>query len=99
MFAAGDRLVLSLWDRAAFEAEVGGAVLDGPGVVPMTLAHNVATPAEVRDVLDLAREAGADVCGAGRAGVGRLHRLLRRPRRLPLGGRVEPRADRAAGGA
>lgn len=63
MFAAGDRLVLSLWDRDAFEAEVGGAVLDGPGVVPMALAHNVATPAQVRGVLHLAREAGAEVWG------------------------------------
>ncbi len=24
MFAAGERLVLSLWDRAAFEVELGG---------------------------------------------------------------------------
>ncbi len=63
MFDAGDRLVLSLWDRAAFEAEVGGPALDGPGMVPMTLAHNVATPAEVRDVLALAARAGAPVTG------------------------------------
>ena len=63
MFDAGERLVLSLWDRAAFEAEVGGAALDGPGVVPMTLAHNVTTPAEVREVLALAAAAGAPVTG------------------------------------
>ena len=63
MFAAGDRLVLSLWDRAAFEAEVGGPALEGDGLVPMTLAHNVATPAEVRGVLDRARGAGAQVWG------------------------------------
>jgi catechol 2,3-dioxygenase-like lactoylglutathione lyase family enzyme len=63
MFAAGERLVLSLWDRAAFEAEVGGPALEGDGVVPMTLAHNVPTPAEVRTVLDLARAAGAQVWG------------------------------------
>ena len=44
MFAAGERLVLSLWNRAAFEAEVGGPALDGAGVVPMTLSHNVPTP-------------------------------------------------------
>ena len=63
MFDAGERLVLSLWDRAAFEAEVGAAALDGPGVVPMTLAHNVTTPAEVREVLALAAAAGAPVTG------------------------------------
>ena len=63
MFDAGEQLVLSLWDRAAFEAEVGGPALDGPGVVPMTLAHNVATPAEVRAVLALAAAAGAPVTG------------------------------------
>jgi catechol 2,3-dioxygenase-like lactoylglutathione lyase family enzyme len=63
MFDAGERLVLSLWDRAAFEEEVGSPVLDGPGVVPLTLAHNVATPAQVRDVLALAAAAGAPVTG------------------------------------
>ena len=59
MFSAGERLVLSLWDRAAFEQEVGAAALDGPGVGPVTLSHNVATPAQVREVLDLAQAAGA----------------------------------------
>ena len=49
MFAVGERLVLSLWDRDAFEAEVGSPALSGVGVVPMTLSHNVATPAEVDD--------------------------------------------------
>ncbi len=63
MFAAGQRLVLSLWDRAAFEAEVGGPALEGSGVVPVTLSHNVATPAEVRAVLALARAAGGPVTG------------------------------------
>ncbi|MGD9960890.1 VOC family protein [Nocardioides sp.] len=59
MIKVGDRLVLSLWDEAAFEAEVG-AIRRGPGVVPLTLAHNVATPAEVDQVLATARDAGAD---------------------------------------
>ena len=63
MFAAGERLVLSLWDRAAFEAELGVPVLSGEGVAPFTLAHNVASPAEVRGVLDLAAGAGAPVWG------------------------------------
>jgi hypothetical protein len=64
MFDVGDRLVLSLWDRAAFEAEVGGRTVEGPGLLPFTLAHNVETPALVDEVLDLAAAAGADV-GAG----------------------------------
>ena len=41
MFDVGERLVLSLWDRAAFEAELGSPVQEGEGVVPMTLSHNV----------------------------------------------------------
>ncbi|MBM6400744.1 VOC family protein [Phycicoccus sonneratiae] len=61
MFDVGDRLVLSLWDRAAFEAEVGERAVQGPGVLPFTLAHNVETPARVDEVLDLAAAAGADV--------------------------------------
>ena len=57
----GERRGLSLWDRAAFEAEVGEPAQSGPGVVPMTLAHNVAHPREVDAVLELARAAGAPV--------------------------------------
>lgn len=48
MVQTGQHLVLSLWDRAAFEAEVG-AVADGPA--PLTLAHNVATREEVGAVM------------------------------------------------
>lgn len=59
MIRAGSHLVLSLWDRAAFEAEVG-PIGDGGGVAPFTLAHNVATEAEVDEVLATARTAGAD---------------------------------------
>ena len=55
MFAVGERLVLSLWDRAAFEAEVGSPVLAGEGVPPVTLAHNLPRAADVDDVLGLAR--------------------------------------------
>jgi len=61
MLMAGERLVLSLWDRAAFEVELGAPVLVGNGVVPMTLSHNVPTPDDVREVIDLARAAGAEV--------------------------------------
>ncbi|HEY0890107.1 MAG TPA: VOC family protein [Nocardioides sp.] len=64
MLRAGERLVLSLWDRAHFEAEVGE--IGAPsGVPPVTLAHNVATPAEVDEVLATAREAGAEPVSAG----------------------------------
>lgn len=60
MIAVGERLVLSLWDRAAFEAEVG-PVRSGAGFAPLTLAHNVASPEEVDAVLSEAAEAGATV--------------------------------------
>jgi catechol 2,3-dioxygenase-like lactoylglutathione lyase family enzyme len=59
MIQAGELLVLSLWDRAEFEAEVG-PIATGPGVAPFSLAHNVATRAEVDAVLATARAAGAD---------------------------------------
>lgn len=58
MFRAGPQLVLSLWARAEFEAEVG-ALMAGPGVAPITIAHNVASPEEVDAVLDTARAAGS----------------------------------------
>jgi len=60
MIRAGEHLMLSLWDEAAFEAEVG-RIGRGNGVLPFTLAHNVATRAEVDAVLAEARAAGADV--------------------------------------
>ena len=62
MIRVGTRLVLSLWAEAAFEAEVG-PIGRGAGVAPLTLAHNVATRAEVDAVLDIARAAGADPVG------------------------------------
>jgi catechol 2,3-dioxygenase-like lactoylglutathione lyase family enzyme len=64
MVPVGERLVLSLWDRAAFEAEVGEPAQSGPGVVPVTLAHNVAHPRDVDAVLEEARRAGAEVVAA-----------------------------------
>jgi catechol 2,3-dioxygenase-like lactoylglutathione lyase family enzyme len=62
MIRVGERLVLSLWDEAGFEQEVG-PVRRGDGVPPFTLAHNVATRGEVDDVLAEARAAGAAVTG------------------------------------
>jgi len=59
MIMAGERLVLSLWDREHFEAEVGAIAMDS-GIAPFTIAHNLATRAEVDAVLATARAAGAD---------------------------------------
>jgi predicted lactoylglutathione lyase len=59
MIMAGERLVLSLWNREQFEAEVG-RIAEGDGVAPFTISHNVATEAEVEAILDTARAAGAD---------------------------------------
>jgi catechol 2,3-dioxygenase-like lactoylglutathione lyase family enzyme len=70
MIQVGEHVVLSLWDRAHFEAEVGAPANDrsgeGVGVPPVTLAHNVTTPAEVDAVLATARTAGADPVHDGR---------------------------------
>jgi hypothetical protein len=64
MIRVGEHVVLSLWDRRQFEAEVG-RVAEGDGVPPVTLAHNVATTEEVDDVLALARGIGADPVSSG----------------------------------
>lgn len=57
MFQVGAHVVLSLWDETAAAGEIG-PVRRG-GTPPVTLAHNVATRAEVDAVLDVARRAGA----------------------------------------
>lgn len=62
MIRVGERQVLSLWSSEEFEGEVG-PVRRGAGIVPVTLAHNVATPAEVDEVLETARSAGAGEVG------------------------------------
>ena len=59
MIQCGQHLVLSLWVESHFEVEVG-PIRRGEGVVPITLAHNVATRDEVDAVLASARAAGAD---------------------------------------
>lgn len=58
MFEVADKVVLSLWDRAAAETELGDVGVLA-GAVPITLAHNVATREEVDAVLDDARDAGS----------------------------------------
>jgi uncharacterized protein len=59
MIRVGEHLILSLWDEAHFEAEVG-RIGRGDGVPPFTLAHNVADRDEVDRVLEDARRAGVD---------------------------------------
>ncbi len=59
MLPAADRLILSLWSIEGFTAEIGEA--PASGVAPLTLAHNLATPAEVDDVLAEAAVLGAPV--------------------------------------
>jgi len=59
MIRVGEHAILSLWDRAEFESEVG-PIGETNGVAPFTLAHNVATTDEVDAVLATARAAGAD---------------------------------------
>lgn len=62
MIRVADRVVLSLWSEAGFEAEVG-PVRRGDGVAPVALAHNVATPEEVDAVLAAAQAAGGELVG------------------------------------
>jgi len=64
MIRAGEHLLLSFWVEPHFEAEVGEPIRRGPGVAPITIAHNVASEAEVDTVLDTARAAGADPVSA-----------------------------------
>ncbi len=65
MIRTGDKLVLSLWAEEGFEAEVG-PIRRGAGVVPVTLAHNVATEPEVDAILELAASLGAETSRAER---------------------------------
>jgi uncharacterized protein len=62
MIHAGHKLVLSLWAESAARGELGDVTRGG--TLPFTLAHNVASPAQVDAVLDTARAAGAIVHGA-----------------------------------
>jgi catechol 2,3-dioxygenase-like lactoylglutathione lyase family enzyme len=58
----GPGLVLSLWELTSFRVEVGEPA---HGLAPMTLAHNIGSPAAVDAVLEAARLAGATVVVAG----------------------------------
>ena len=64
MIRLSPTLVLSLWSADEFEAEVG-PILRGDGIVPLILAHNVPSPAEVDQVLADAAAAGAGLVQPG----------------------------------
>lgn len=64
MIRLSPTLVLSLWSAHEFEAEVG-PIRHGEGVVPVTLAHNVPSPARVDQVLADAEAAGAKITKPG----------------------------------
>jgi catechol 2,3-dioxygenase-like lactoylglutathione lyase family enzyme len=57
-FQAGG-MVFALWDRALLAED--STVTDGGGWGGVTLAHNVASPADVDAVIDEARAAGARI--------------------------------------
>lgn len=59
MLRIGDKLILSLWDRSSAEHEIGPVTTGG--TPPVTLAHNVASRADVDRVIAEARAAGAQV--------------------------------------
>ena len=59
MIRVGEKVILSLWSEQEFEAEVG-PVRRGNGIAPVTLAHNVATEAEVDEILELAASLGVE---------------------------------------
>lgn len=64
MIRVGEKLILSLWQYEAAVAELG-PIAHGEGAPPFTLAHNVATIADVDRVLEEARTAGASIASPG----------------------------------
>ncbi|GAB3245482.1 VOC family protein [Kineosporia babensis] len=60
MIRVGEKLVLSLWQESAAVQEIG-PIARGEGALPFTLAHNVASPAEVDQVIAEAKAAGGTV--------------------------------------
>jgi uncharacterized protein len=63
MVRVADKVVLSLWQESSAVAELG-PVARGDGAPPFTLAHNVATPELVDDVVAAAVAAGATLVTA-----------------------------------
>jgi catechol 2,3-dioxygenase-like lactoylglutathione lyase family enzyme len=58
MIRVGDKLLLSLWLEKGFEAEIG-EIRRGPGMAPVSLAHNLPEHDDVDRVLGEARASGA----------------------------------------
>lgn len=71
MVRVAERVVLSFWSADHAQAEIGpvsvphGNATAARPAPPVTLAHNVATPGQVDEVLEEARVAGASVVHAG----------------------------------
>ncbi len=63
VFMQAGGMVLALWSRELLAEDSG--VTDGGGWGGVTLAHNVASPAVVDEVLAEARAAGASIVRAG----------------------------------
>jgi uncharacterized protein len=61
-FQAGG-IIVALWDRAKLASDSG--VEDGGGWGGITLAYNVRSPADVDEVLEEARRAGATIARPG----------------------------------
>ncbi len=59
-FRVGPTIMLSLWSRAGFEAEVG-PLPPGGGIPPLALAHNMPDTAGVDAVMRDAAAAGAQI--------------------------------------
>jgi len=57
-FQAGG-MIVALWDRGKLAED--SAVVDGGGWGGVTLAYNVSSPAEVDEVIEQARKAGATI--------------------------------------
>jgi catechol 2,3-dioxygenase-like lactoylglutathione lyase family enzyme len=61
MIRVGEKLVLSMWQEDDAVKELGPISRSQGAALPFTLAHNVATRGEVDQVLESARQAGAEV--------------------------------------
>jgi len=64
-FRVGPTVMLSLWNRAEFEQEVG-PLPEGDGIPPLTLSHNMPDVAGVDEVLRDAAAAGAQIVAPAR---------------------------------
>jgi catechol 2,3-dioxygenase-like lactoylglutathione lyase family enzyme len=63
MIRVGEKVMLSLWQESSATDELG-PVSRGTGAMPFTLAHNVATAADVDQAMAAVAAAGATVVAA-----------------------------------